>query len=85
MILPGITYGAIYDFARDGGMAFEMRPVRESEVWEADEVWLSSSTKEVVAIVTLDGRPVGNPSHTGKPGPLFKRMHALFQAAKARL
>ena len=85
MILPGITYGAIYDFARHGGMPFEMQPIRESEVWKADELWLSSSTKEVVAIVTLDGRPVGHPSHAGRPGPLFERMHALFQAAKAAL
>ena len=85
MILPGITYGAIFDFARDGGIAFTMRPVRESEVWEADEVWLSSSTKEVVAIVKLDGRAVGNPDHCGRPGPVFRKMHALFQKAKAAL
>jgi D-alanine transaminase len=85
MILPGITYGAVFDFAREAGMPFDMRPIRESEVWEADEVWLSSSTKEVVAIVTLDGRPVGHPSHLGRPGPAVRRMHALFQKAKAAL
>lgn len=83
LILPGITYGAIYDFAQQGGMPFEMRPVRESEVWTADELWLSSSTKEVVAITTLDGKAVGNPVHAGQPGPMFRRMHALFQAHKA--
>ena len=58
MILPGITYGAIYDFAREGGMKFEIRPIRESEVWDADELWVTSSTKEVVAIVTLDGNTI---------------------------
>ena len=83
LILPGITYGAIYDFAQQGGMQFEMRPVRESEVWKADELWLSSSTKEVVAITTLDGTAVGNQAHAGRPGPVFHRMHALFQANKA--
>ena len=81
-ILPGITYGAIYDLARQGGIPFEMRPVRESEVWTADELWLTSSTKEVLAITTLDGKPVGNPAHAGRPGPVFRKMHALFQASK---
>jgi branched-subunit amino acid aminotransferase/4-amino-4-deoxychorismate lyase len=85
MILPGITYGASYEFARDGGLAFEIRPIRESEVWDADELWLTSSTKEVVAIVTLDGRVIGNPAHLGKPGPIFRQMHALFQKAKSAL
>ena len=83
LILPGITYGAIFDLAELGGMPFEMRPVRESEVWTADELWLSSSTKEVVAIVTLDRQPVGHRSHAGRPGPLFRRMHGLFQQSKA--
>ena len=85
MILPGITYGAIYDFAREGGMKFEIRPIRESEVWDADELWVTSSTKEVVAIVTLDGRAVGHPAHVGQPGPAFRQMHQLFQKAKSAL
>jgi D-alanine transaminase len=82
LILPGITYGAIYDLAQQGGIAFDMRPVRESEVWTADELWLSSSTKEVLAITTLDGKPVGHAAHTGRPGPVFRKMFALFQASK---
>jgi len=47
----------------------------------ADEIWLTSSSKEVLAVTTLDGKPVG----AGVPGPLFQRMHALFQDYKARL
>ena len=82
LILPGITYGAIYDLAQQGGIPFEMRPVRESEAWTADELWLSSSTKEVLAITTLDGKPVGNARHAGRPGPVFRKMFALFQASK---
>jgi len=85
LILPGITYGAIYDFAREGGLPFDVRPVTASETWTADEIWLSSSTKEVLAIVTLDGHPVGHESHRGRPGPVFRRMHALFQAGKQAL
>jgi D-alanine transaminase len=85
MILPGITYGALWDLAQEGRLPFEMRPVTAAEVWTADELWLSSSTKEVIAIVTLDGQPVGHASHRGKPGPPFRRMHELFQASKQRL
>ncbi len=44
----------------------------------ADELWLASSTREVLAITTLDGRPVG----TGRPGPIFQRMYAAYQAYK---
>ena len=82
LILPGITYGAIYDLAQQGGIPFEMRPIRESEAWTADELWLSSSTKEVLAITTLYGKPVGNANHAGRPGPVFRKMFALFQASK---
>ena len=78
LILPGITYGAAYEFAREAGMPFEMRSVSRAEVQVADEMWLSSSTKEVIAVTTMDGRPFAS----GVPGPMFRRMHALFQAHK---
>ena len=58
-----------------------MRPIARAEVLAADEVWLSSSTKEVLAVTTLDGKPVGN----SKPGPMFRKMHALYQDYKSRL
>ena len=80
LILPGITYDVILELARDGGIAAEVRPISEIEARAADELWLSSSSKEVLAITNLDGAPVGN----GRPGPIFKRMHALFQARKPR-
>jgi len=59
----------------------EIRPITEAQLHSADEVWLSSSTKEVLAVTRLDGKPVG----TGKPGPVFQRMHALYQDYKAKL
>ena len=77
-ILPGITYDATIEFAREAGMPMEIRPVRREEALSADEMWLSSSTKEVLAITTLDGRPFGS----GVPGPVFRRMYAAFQAHK---
>ena len=82
LILPGITYGALYDLAQQGGIPFEIRPVTAAEVWAADEIWVSSSTKEVLAVVKLDGQQVGHSSHRGRPGPVFRKMHALFQASK---
>jgi D-alanine transaminase len=81
LILLGITYQLLEKLAKDGTLRLEVRPISEAEVRSADEVWLSSSTKEVLAVTTLDGKPVG----TGKPGPAFRRMHALYQEYKSRL
>jgi D-alanine transaminase len=78
LILPGITYDATFDLARDGGMALTVRPVTREEALDADEMWLSSSTKEVLAVTTVDGKPFAG----GKPGPVFRKMYALFQASK---
>jgi D-alanine transaminase len=80
-ILLGITYELLAELARAGKLEFDIRPVKEAEVRSADEIWLSSSSKEVIAVTTLDGKPVG----TGMPGPVFRRMHALFQEYKAKL
>jgi D-alanine transaminase len=79
-ILPGITYGAAEVFARDAGIPFDIRPIPRAEAYAADEWWLSSSTKEVLAITTVDGQPFAG----GKPGPVFRRMHALFKAGTGR-
>jgi D-alanine transaminase len=81
LILLGITYDLLVRLAADGTVKLEIRPIAEAEVRAADEVWLTSSTKEVLAVTALDGKPVGS----GKPGPVFKRMHALFQEHKAKL
>jgi D-alanine transaminase len=81
LILPGTTYDVVLELAASGGIPVEVREVVESEVRAADEVWLTSASKEVLAITTLDGRAVGN----GKPGPVFRKMYGLFQEFKARL
>lgn len=83
LMLHGITLDAVIDLARRGNMPLELRPITESEVWCADELWLSSSSKEVVAITTLNGRSVGALAHLGKPGPMYATMRAAFDAAKA--
>jgi D-alanine transaminase len=81
LILLGITYQLLEKLAAQGHLKLEVRPVSEAELRGADEVWLSSSTKEVLAVTTIDGKPVGE----GKPGPLFRKMHALYQDYKTRL
>jgi len=78
LLLPGITYDVIIELARGAGLALEQRDVSEVEVRAADELWLTSASREVLAITTLDGRPVGK----GVPGPIFRRMYALFQDLK---
>ena len=80
LILPGITYDAALEFARDAGLPFEVRPVPRAEALKADEMWLSSSTKEVLAVTTVDGKPFGG----GAPGPVFRAIYSLFQQKKPR-
>jgi D-alanine transaminase len=79
LILPGITYDVALELARAHRLPHEVRPVSEAETRAADELWLSSSSNEILAITTLDGKPVGS----GKPGPVYGRMAALFAGATA--
>jgi D-alanine transaminase len=81
LILLGITYDLVTRLAGEGKVRLEIRPIAEAQLRAADEIWLSSSTKEVLAVTMLDGKPVG----TGKPGPVFRRMHALYQEYKRKL
>ena len=81
LILPGITYDVIAEIAQAAGLPLEYRDISAAEVRGADEVWITSSSKEVLAIVTLDGQPVAG----GKPGPMFRRVHALYQEFKQKV
>ncbi|WEN40616.1 D-alanine aminotransferase [Thauera sp. GDN1] len=78
LMLPGITYDVVLELAREHGMKHAVREVLEAEVRGADELWMASSTKEVLPITTLDGRPVGD----GRPGPMGRQMYAWYQAFK---
>ena len=81
LILPGITYDVVCELAAANALPLELREVTEAEVRGADEVWVTSSSKEVLAVVTLDGAPVGS----GRPGPVFGRMHRLYQDFKEKV
>lgn len=78
LMLPGITYDVVLELARTHGMAHEVREVLEAEVRSADELWMTSSTKEVLPITSLDGQPVGN----GQPGPMGRQMYVWYQEFK---
>jgi D-alanine transaminase len=78
LILPGITYDVVVELARANTLPLEFRDITEAEVRAADELWVTSSSKEVLAVVRLDGRPVGD----GRPGPVFRRIYRLYQDFK---
>jgi D-alanine transaminase len=78
LMLPGITYDVMLEIAAADGIPSEVRRVAKEELFSADELLLTSSTKEVLAVTRLDGLPVGD----GKPGPMFARMHGLYQDFK---
>ena len=81
LILPGITYDVVVELAQGADLPLEFRDVSEAEVRGADEIWVTSSSKEVLAVVQLDGKPVG----TGKPGPVFSNMYRLYQEFKQKV
>lgn len=78
LMLPGITYDVILELAAAHKLPLAVREIAEAELRTADEVWMTSSTKEVLAITTLDGQPVG----AGTPGPLGERMWQWYQDFK---
>ena len=80
LILPGITYDAAVEFAGEAGVPVVTRPVPKEEALHADEMWLTSSTKEVLAVTTVDGKPFAG----GTPGPVFRRIWDVFQKRKPR-
>ena len=81
LVLEGIRYGAIEALCRERGIPFSLRPLRRDEVLAADELLLSSATKEVLPVTVLDGRPVGS----GQPGPVYQALYAGYQRAKEAL
>lgn len=81
-VLEGIRYELIRELCEQEGLAFNLRPISEGEVTSADELMLSSATKEVLPITTLDGEPVGHGAARGKPGPAYARIYEAYQRAK---
>lgn len=80
-LLPGITRDLVLELAQSHGMPWREQEISEAMLEAADEIWVTSSTKEVMAVVTLNGRAVGN----GVPGPIYARMAGLYGDYKAQL
>jgi D-alanine transaminase len=79
LMLPGITYDVVLELAKTNGISHEVKEVSESELRTAEEILLTSSTKEIMAVTRLDEKPVGD----GKPGTTFTRLQQLYQHYKA--
>jgi D-alanine transaminase len=80
-LLPGITRDLILELAHGEGIPCVERDIAESELARADEIWLSSSTRELVPVARLNGSPVVD----GRPGPMWRRLDVLYGAYKARV
>ena len=78
LVLEGIRYGLLEELCAASGLPLELRRISRDEVLQADELLLSSATKEVLAITRLDDRPVGD----GRPGPVGRALRAAYQDAK---
>lgn len=83
LLLEGIRFGLIEEMCQAQGIPFELRRITRAEVVDADELMLSSASKEVLPVTTLDGQPVGHGAIRGRPGPVYARLYAAYQQAKA--
>lgn len=80
--LEGIRVDLLAELCEECGIAYNLRPLSEADVRGADELMLSSATKEVLPVTRLDGEPVGHGALRGKPGPVYARLFEAYQAAK---
>jgi D-alanine transaminase len=81
-VLEGIRVDLLEELCEEEGIAYNLKPISEADVLSADEVILSSATKEVLPVTKLDGEPVGHGALRGKPGPVYARLHEAYQRAK---
>jgi D-alanine transaminase len=81
-VLEGIRVELLHELCEEEGIAYNLKPISEADVLSADEVILSSATKEVLPVTKLDGQPVGHGALRGKPGPVYARLHEAYQRAK---
>ncbi len=79
-ILPGVTRAFVLGVLRAGGRDCREEPVPEVELRAADEIWLTSSTKEVLPVTRLDGQPVGD----GRPGPVWREALDRYRQERVR-
>lgn len=81
MLLPGITRDLVLELAQDHDLPCQEKAISLEDLKKADEIWLTSSTKEILSVTRLDGQPVAS----GQPGPLYRQTLALYQDYKQAL
>lgn len=77
-LLPGITRDLVIEIAKKNSIIVEEREILSSELNTADEIWMTSSTREIAPVITLDGGQVGS----GKAGPMWHKVMVLYQEYK---
>jgi len=77
-ILPGITRDLVIELAKANDIGCDETTITKEQLFAANEVWMTSSTREILPITRIDNQPVGN----GKPGPMHKRMFRIYQQYK---
>ena len=80
-LLPGVTRDLVLELAQDAKIPYAQAAISEEDLQKATEIWLTSSTREIAPVVTLNGEPVGD----GRPGAHWQYMDQLYQAAKQRI
>jgi len=81
-VLEGIRYELLRELCEEEGIAYNLRPIAEADVRGADELILSSASKEVLPVTRLDDQPVGHGALRGRPGPVYARLYEAYQRAK---
>ncbi|MDH4059488.1 MAG: D-amino acid aminotransferase [Aquincola sp.] len=84
-VLEGIRVELLHELCEEEGIAYNLKPISEADVRVADEIILSSATKEVLPVTKLDGELVGHGALRGKPGPVYARLYEAYQRAKASM
>jgi len=80
-LLPGITRDLVLELAQDNGLPHAQAMIEAQDLDTADEIWLTSSTREVMPVTRLNSKPLAD----GKPGPIWQQINKLYTACKARL
>lgn len=83
LLLEGIRVELLRELCEEEGIAYNLRPISEADLFAADEVLLSSAGRELLPVTLLDGEPVGHGALRGRPGPVFARLYEAYQRAKA--
>ena len=81
-VLEGIRYELLHELCEEEGIGYNLRPISEDDVRSADELMITSASKEILPVTKLDDHLVGHGALRGKPGPIYARLYEAYQRAK---